>query len=84
MVWEVGQFDCFLFLILISSVSILVCRFFEFSLLFVVSLVLARLYLKVMNWNKDGLFGFYICCVMVLWRRNLIWLGAHWCNLCST
>ena len=60
------------------------CSISVFSLLFVGSLVLLSFYLKFMNWNKDGLVGFYICCVVVLLRRNLMWLGAYWCNLCST
>lgn len=29
-----------------------------------------------MNWNKDGLVGFYICCVVVLLRRNFMWTSG--------
>ncbi|XP_048624266.1 uncharacterized protein LOC106366919 isoform X2 [Brassica napus] len=33
-------------------------------------------YLKFMDWNKDGLVGFYICCVVVLLRRNFMWTSG--------
>lgn len=60
------------------------CRISVSSLLFVGSLVLVSFYPKFMNWNKDGLVGFYICCVVALLRRNFMCLGAYWCNLCFT